>query len=381
MARLLDKCLISACAALAFSVVSAAAVQDDFESTDAGATPDGWSGNGAVATETVTYSKAVGLPISSSEHTKTLAVSGQAVRTYTTESETTYKSAKVDMMVKVMAADEVPDAPDTTDDIQVAIATGPVEDGATVAPIYIYKGTTANDETTYAWENTGKSYETNSWVRLMMVMNYDNSTCEVTIDGNPIATVNFVGTPKATAQVSNITVEGLTSLDDVVMEALTESATDVKPYPDTATSGTAKVGDGDDAVPVKLNWLFKNGLDIDSENNIMGTTCDDGSNMTYADKYDAGLDIKDEQKFEVSSMTVTEANKVGFTVPGAADSYTVAYSCDGGTYTDAGSDALSKVTTDGNTTVTVDLSKITTSSKVIKFQLKAKALDPNASAQ
>lgn len=359
MARLLDKCLISACAALAFTAVSAA-VSDDFESTETGATPDGWTGNATVAAETYTYEKAVGLPLTESAHTKVLSVSGQAVRTYETEESATYKTAQVDMMVKVMAADDVPDAPDTTSDIQVAIATGAITDGGTKAPIYIYK--TVDDTT--SWVATGKSYETNSWVRLMMVMNYDDSKCTVTIDGDVIDTVAFVGKPTASTQVSNITVEGLTSLDDVVLTPSTDSATDITPFPAEATSDVAKVGD--DEVPVKLNWLYKNGIDGEKEN-VMSTECSDDSGMTYAQKYEAGLDIDDGKKFEVTSMTVTDANSAAFTVPGEADAYEVVIDADGATNT------LTPTTStkDGVTTATVDLTGV--SGKVIKFQLKAKA--------
>ncbi len=363
MARLLDKCLISACAALAFTAVSAA-VSDDFESTDAGATPEGWTGNGTVAAETYEYTKAVGLPLTDKDHTKFLSVSGQAVRTYTTESSATYKTAQVDMMVKVMAADDVPDVPDTTSDIQVAIATGAITDGGTKAPIYIYKG-----GDTAAWVATGKSYETNSWVRLMMVMNYDDSKCTVTIDGDVIDTVAFVGTPTVSTQVSNITVEGLTSLDDVVLTPSTVSAADITPFPAEATSDVAKVGD--DNVPVKLNWLYKNGIDGEVEE-VMETGCSDSSGMTYAQKYEAGLDIDDGKKFEVSEMSVTDANTVGFTVPGKADDYSVVWSIDGVDQTALTPKTTS--TTDGKTTVTVDLSTISNPGKVIKFKLKAKAV-------
>ncbi len=360
MARLLDKCLISACAALAFTAVSAA-VSDDFESTEAGATPEGWTGNGTVAAETYEYTKAVGLPLADKEHTKFLSVSGQAVRTYETESSATYKTAKVDMMVKVMAADDVPDAPDTTSDIQVAIATGAITDGGTKAPIYIYK--TVDGET--AWVATGKSYETNNWVRLMMVMNYEDSKCTVTIDGDVIDTVAFVGTPTVSTQVSNITVEGLTSLDDVVLTPSTDSAADITPFPAEATSDVAKVGD--DNVPVKLNWLYKNGIDGE-KTDVMSTACSDDSGMTYAQKYEAGLDIADEKKFEVTSMSVTEASKAVFTVPGKADSYEVVIDADGTSYTATPSTS----TENGVTTATVDLSNYT-DKKVIKFNLKAKA--------
>ena len=264
-------------------------------------------------------------------------------------------------MVKVMAADDVPDAPDTTSDIQVAIATGAITDGSTKAPIYIYK--TVDSET--AWVATGKSYETNTWVRLMMVMNYDNSKCTVTIDGDVIDTVAFVGTPKVSAQVSNITVEGLTSLDDVVLTPSTDSATDITPFPAEATSDVAKVGDEGSEVYVKLNWLYKNGLDGDTV--TMSTECSDESGMTYAQKYEAGLDINDGQKFEVTSMTVTDANTAAFTVPGKADAYEVVIDADGATNT------LTPTTTtkDGVTTATVNLTGV--SGKVIKFQLKAKA--------
>ncbi len=91
--------------------------------------------------------------------------------------------------------------------------------------------------------------------------------------------------------------------------------------------------------------------------------------MTYAQKYEAGLDIDDGKKFEVTSMTVTDANTAAFTVPGKADAYEVVITADGSTETLT----PTTETVNGVTTATVDLSKAKVSGKVIKFQLKAKA--------
>ena len=94
MVRLTGKLLMGVCAALAFTAVSAtesgdtttSAGSDDFESTDANATPTGWTGDGTVAEESYEYNPtvAVGLPLTgeTQKHTKFLNVDGSAVRSY-----------------------------------------------------------------------------------------------------------------------------------------------------------------------------------------------------------------------------------------------------------------------------------------------------------
>ncbi len=362
MARILNKSMIGACAAVAFSAVSAA-VSDSFEDGTTGSAPSNWSGNGTVAEETYTYSKAesLGLPLEAENitHAKILSVAGQTVRTYASTEATSGDTVKIDMMVKITANDDVPEVPDVTNDIQVAVATGAItEEGSTKAPLYIYEGAESG------WVASGKSYETNSWVRLIMLLDYTAKTCGVTVDGDLVKTVAFPGTPTTDKKVSSITAEGVLALDDVVVTAGT-SDTPVKPFPDGKKSDTAKVGDGDAQVYVDLNWLYENKLDGASVN--MATICSDSSGMTYAQKYEAGLDVADGKKFEVTSMTVADAKTAAFTVPGAADAYEVVMDVDGTTSTVT----PSTTTTDGVTTATVSLENVT--GKVIKFQLKAKA--------
>lgn len=362
MVQRTDKILAGACAILALLTANAA-VTDDFESTEAGAVPTSWTGNGTVSQlETAyDYTKSVGRTITNETqtYTKVLAVEGQAVRTYDSTTETTKgASVVVDMMVKMAATDAEPDTLEDSTDVQVAVATGVATDGK-VPLLYYSNG---------AWVSTGKTYTEDSWVRLTMVMDYTNSKCRMTVDGDVVVKeAAFVGTVKTEKTVSSLTVEGLTAVDDIVVTANETSADQIAPFPADATSDTAKVGTGDDAVPVKLNWLYKNGIDGETAN-VMSTSCTDGSGMTYAQKYEAGLDIADEKKFEVTSMSVTEASTAVFTVPGKADSYEVEIDADGS----SSKATPSTSTTDGVTTATVDLSNYT-DKKVIKFKLKAKA--------
>ena len=360
MVQRTDKILAGACAILALLTANAA-VTDDFESTEAGTVPTSWTGNGTVSELTYDYTKSVGHTITNENqtYTKVLAVEGQAVRSYdSTTEETKGESVVVDMMIKMAATDAEPDTLEDSTDVQIAVATGVATDGK-VPLLYYSNG---------AWASTGKTYTEDSWVRLTMVMDYANSKCRMTVDGDVVVKeAAFVGTAKAEKTVSSITVEGLTAVDDIVVTANETSADQIAPFPADATSDTAKVGTGDDAVPVKLNWLYKNGLDGDTV--AMSTTCEDGSGMTYAQKYEAGLDIADKKKFEVTSMSVTEAKSAVFTVPGKADSYEVEIDADG----DSSTATPSTSTTDGVTTATVDLSGYT-DKKVIKFKLKAKAV-------
>lgn len=382
MVRLTGKLLMGVCAALAFTAVSAtesgdtttSAVSDDFESTDANATPAGWTGDGTVAAEKYSYTPAVGQPLTgeSQTHARILKVDGSAVRSYKGESKAGVAGnvVVVDMMVKVAAAEENPsEAPGEGGDIQIAVAAGKSSsfvDGKKKASFYVWR----KFGESCSWGDLGVMPEVDSWIRLTLVMDYASNKCRVSVDGKVCGTYDFPGTPATEKTIASVTVDGQTAVDDVVVTP-NNSIAEIKPYPENATE---KVGEGDAAVQVPLNWCARNGVKS-------GTleTVSDNSGLTYAQKYEAGLGVEagyavnDGTKFEVSKMTVEKEN-ASFTVPGKANAYKVVVTDENGktvTLTPTFSS-----TTDGKiqSTATVDLSADKlgdVKGKVLTFQVKA----------
>lgn len=382
MVRLTGKLLMGVCAALAFTAVSAtesgdtttSAVSDDFESTDANATPAGWTGDGTVAAEKYSYTPAVGQPLTgeSQTHARILKVDGSAVRSYKGESKAGVAGnvVVVDMMVKVAAAEENPsEAPGEGGDIQIAVAAGKSSsfvDGKKKASFYVWR----KFGESCSWGDLGVMPEVDSWIRLTLVMDYASNKCRVSVDGKVCGTYDFPGTPATEKTIASVTVDGQTAVDDVVVTP-NNSIAEIKPYPENATE---KVGEGDAAVQVPLNWCARNGVKSGTLETVSGS-----SGLTYAQKYEAGLGVEagyavnDGTKFEVSKMTVEKEN-ASFTVPGKANAYKVVVTDENGktvTLTPTFSS-----TTDGKiqSTATVDLSADKlgdVKGKVLTFQVKA----------
>ena len=394
MVRLTGKLLMGVCAALAFTAVSAtesgdtttSAVSDDFESTEADATPTGWTGDGTVAETSYDYNGVVGLPLTGDgrTHAKVLNVDGSAVRSY--ENGVKSDVVVVDMMVKVAAAEEDPsEAPADAGNIQVAIAAGKATTlttagvASTTANLFAYIPFGVNDDGTskYEWWELGPRVTVGSWIRLTLVMDYASNKCRVSVDGKVCGTYGFPGTPATKKTIASVTVDGQTAVDDVVVTP-NSSIAEIKPYPDTAVE---TVGEGEAKIGVPLNWCARNGV----KGGTLGQSVSDNSGLTYAQKYEAGLGVEagyavnDGTKFEVSKMTV-EKEKASFTVPGKAKSYAVVVKDENGK-TVTLTPTLSS-TTDGKiqSTATVDLSDKNlgqVTGKVLTFQVKASAAGAN----
>lgn len=386
MVRLTGKLLMGVCAALAFTAVSAtesgdtttSAVSDDFESTDANATPTGWTGDGTVAEESYEYNPtvAVGLPLTgeTQKHTKFLNVDGSAVRSYKEGSKAGVAGnvVVVDMMVKVAAAEENPsEAPGEGGDIQIAVAAGKSSsfaDGKEKASFYVWR----KFGESCSWGDLGVMPEVDSWIRLTLVMDYASNKCRVSVDGKVCGTYGFPGKPATEKTIASVTVDGLTAVDDVVVTP-NSSIAEIKPYPDTALE---TVGEGDAAVQVSLNWCARNGV----KSGTLGQSVSDSSGLTYAQKYEAGLGVEagyavnDGTKFEVSKMTV-EKEKASFTVPGKANAYTVVVKDENGNTVSLAPETTSEVADGKTSTIAkVDLSSTklgNVTGKVLTFQVKA----------
>ncbi|GEM_PF-1168846 len=387
MVRLTGKLLMGVCAALAFTAVSAvesggattsAVVSDDFESTEADATPAGWTGDGTVAAESYEYNPtvAVGLPLTGEGqmHAKVLNVDGSAVRSYKEESKAGVEGnvVVVDMMVKVAAAEEKPsEAPGEGEDIQIAVAAGKSSsfaDGKKKVSFYVWR----KFGESYSWGDLGVMPEVGSWIRLTLVMDYASNKCRVSVDGKVCGTYAFPGKPATEKTIASVTVDGQTAVDDVVVTP-NSSIAEIKPYPDTAVD---TVGEGDAAVQVSLNWCARNGV----KSGTLGQSVSDSSGLTYAQKYEAGLGVEagyavnDGTKFEVSKMTV-EKEKASFTVPGKANAYTVVVKDENGNTVSLAPEITSEVADGKTSTIAkVDLSSTNlgdVNGKVLTFQVKA----------
>ena len=395
MVRLTGKLLMGVCAALAFTAVSAtesgdtttSAVSDDFESTEADATPAGWTGDGTVAEESYEYNPtvAVGLPLTgeTQKHTKFLNVDGSAVRSYKEGSKAGVAGnvVVVDMMVKVAAAEENPsEAPGEGGNIQVAIAAGKATTLTTAGVqsttvnlfAYIPFGVNDNGTSKYEWWELGPRVTVGSWIRLTLVMDYASNKCRVSVDGKVCGTYGFPGTPATKKTIASVTVDGQTAVDDVVVTP-NSSIAEIKPYPDTALE---TVGEGEAEIGVPLNWCARNGV----KSGTLGQSVSDSSGLTYAQKYEAGLGVEagyavnDGTKFEVSKMTVEKEN-ASFTVPGKANAYTVVVKDENGNTVSLAPETTSEVADGKTSTIAkVDLSSTklgNVTGKVLTFQVKA----------
>ena len=384
MLRLTQKTLIGGCAALAFSVLSAAepestatsaAVCDDFESATAGAMPAGWTGDGVVTNAAYTHVSEAGLPLGDdvSGHAQFLNVTGTVVRTY--GEAVSGAVVVVDMMVKVTAAEEDPlSAPANAGATQIAVAVGRAEsvDGQAQAPFFVW----CQADGECAWRKLGFAAPVGAWVRTTLVLDYASRKCRVGIDGDVCGVYDFPGTPATAQTVASVTVAGATSVDDVVVTP-NKALAEIKPYGENAAFA---VGEAESAVKVPLNWCLRNSVGRDT----LAQTVGDGSGLNYAQKYEAGLGVEsgyavdDGTKFAVSRMTLAEES-ASFTVPGKAASYAIVVTDENGKNVSLTPETVS-ATADGKTLTTakVDLSQAKlgeVAGKVLTFQVVAKAED------
>ena len=273
------------------------------------------TGNGTIKEAEVTR-PTVGYPISSAAHTKALEIAG--TMTYAEETIASPTGAsQVDFMFKVEPTDELENP--TGDDIRIALAVGTNEVGATTAPIKLWCKTTSSGSA--GWVDLGAPVETGSWMRATLVLDYGNSKCSVSLNGNPVLNgtdkwFNFVNNATVEAQyVQSITMVGSTMVDDFLV---THTALNNYEVP----GGNTPVPGVPDGSPVTYADLNKYGIteaDAKADNDVSG--CNAGK---ISEKITAGLDPKSSTKFGLKTMTPTAANSATVTFPGSNDSgYTV----------------------------------------------------------
>ena len=264
-----------------------------------------WTGDGTITDTTYQYSGIAGLPLSG-DHTKVLVIEGDS--SYTAQSGSFAGSPLVDMMVQAALPDDELETPEGEPHIAVAVDTNG-----------IFNVYCKNKFGTAAWYPlSSKVYADGAWARVSLLFDYDNSLCQIRIDGEPMMTeYGYLKTDKtgngawyalatdttSSTAVSNLKVVGCTAIDDVVISANAESYAMTA---DVVTNG------------VSCAWLDQNGLAWDTTASYDSSKKADGTTaMTVADKYKYCFDPFDgqgEADFAVKSISTT-AEKVTLALP------------------------------------------------------------------
>jgi len=268
--------------------------------------PGTWTGYGSVTNQTVGYTApATGKPISGATYKTYLSVDGYVQCAAAT---TQAMPATVDMMIQIAKPDEALAMPSSegTDDIQIAV--GVDTDGT----LKVY---CKNKSGTAGWYTVSDALEEGSWHRVSFTFDYAKGTCQISLDGVALVSANGYITADSTAsttidgswyklnvtasKLATVKVVGSTAIDEVVVK---EGATDseVQPVPSGTTSD------------VPNSWLLAQGVTSAT------AQAPDGSGMTNAEKYQAGMAVMDNQVYKISAMTMagaTGAVKATLTVP------------------------------------------------------------------
>ena len=298
------------------------------------------TGNGTLTAADVSQ-PAMGYPIPATNHTQALEIAGTV--TYTESSTPETGASQVDFMFKVEPTDELEDP--SGDDIRVALAVGTNDVGTTTAPIKLWCKTASDGAA--AWVDLASAVTTGSWVRATLVLDYVNSQCSVSLNGNPALNNGdkwfyFVNAGSSeTRYVQSITMVGSTLVDDfVVAHNANESS--------LAPAGATGVIAGDTGSGVTYDYINKYGVTVDQAKS--STPLNAASGMTVAQKFVAGLDPKSPTKFEFKTIAPASnnINKMKVTFPGDGATYTVFVTSDK-EGTGASSDSTQTKTTAGST--------------------------------
>ena len=264
-----------------------------------GDNPGTWEGYGSVTNQSVGtgYAKPVGKPIAVAKDTFYLSVGGSVTCTAATAEN---KPATVDMMIQISRPDEALALPsgETTDGIQIALG---VETNGTL------KAYCKNRGGVPGWYALGTTqYAEGEWHRVSFTFAYTNQTCQIRLDGEPLMTEHGALTSDGTGgttgswyklntttvkKLSSLKVVGSTAIDEVVVK-YGEGLGDVQP---PLADGEDKTGE------VPNQWIAEQGITRE-----MATgDAPDGTGMKVVEKYQAGFDVADGQKLEITKMTMT----------------------------------------------------------------------------
>ena len=264
------------------------------------------TGNGEIKTATVTE-PTVGYPISGA-HTKALEIAGTVTYAEGSAPATTGAS-QVDFMFKVEPTDELEDP--TGNDIRVALAVGTNDIGTTTAPIKLWCKTTSDG--TADWVDLAPAVTTGAWVRATLVLDYSNSVCSVSLNGDPVLNGTdkwFCFANNGGSYISSITMVGSTMVDDLKVSH--EALTDYE-----IPGGEATVAASGQGCNVTYDYINKYGVTVAEATSTTPLNVESG--MSVADKFEAGLDPTSATKFELQTMTVASATAATVKFPGNND--------------------------------------------------------------
>lgn len=358
MKKTIVKSVLGAGFALAAGVVFATPdVSQNFE--NATELPTGWTGDGTIQEGArAANTPEIGSAISTDASAKYLAVAGTA--TCTNTSASTQSSYQADFLVNIAEpCDDL--STDGLGGAQIAVAAGTTVDDQGRVAICVCCGSTPS------WVTTDALVATGSWARVSLLFDYGTEKrCRVSVNGVPAGCVTgenagsayypLITTTKT--KIDQLDFVGVAGIDDVVINP----AEILMPANATVTvAGTA----------VKLTTLNKYG--ISAEKMADSTTTVGDSGLTAMQKYEAGLNLTDNSKFEPTAMALTkdgETLKATITIP-VADDNGQAYSV---VVTDGSS---TRTITEGIATVSVTGGKALTfpiptdMGAVLKFTVKA----------
>lgn len=287
---------------LAAGSLCAADYSESFESANT------WTGDGTLFATNYPYSGVAGKPLSEANPNHVLVIEGES--SYNASSGSYTGSPLVDMMVQAALPDDALETPEGNPHIAVAVDTNGI--------FNVYCKNKSDDDA--GWHPlSNKKYEDGAWARVSLLFDYDNSLCQIRIDGEPMMTENgYLNTTKAEngawyplastgSSVSNLKVVGCTAIDDVVISANAES------YAMTANLATNGVS---------CAWLDQNGLGWDTTASYDSSKKADGTTaMTVADKYKYCFDPfagQGEADFAVKSISTT-AETVTLALPATVE--------------------------------------------------------------
>ena len=306
---------VLAAIALSGGAFATGGISESFEGKTVGetlttSTISGLTGNGTYASGGAETAPAAGFPIpGASGHATALEIAGTV--TYTEGGTPATKASQVDFMFKVEPTDELENP--TGDDIRVALAVGTNAANTTTAPIKLWCKTTSGGSAD--WVDLASAVTTGSWMRATLVLDYDNSKCSVSLNGDPVLNGSdkwFYFANNGGDYVASITMVGSTMVDDLVVTHTALTNYEI-PGGNTAVAN---------AGGVTYDYINKYGVTVEQAQSSTPLNAESG--MTVADKFVAGLDPKSATKFELKTMTPTSATSATVTSPGNnASGYTV----------------------------------------------------------
>ncbi len=276
---------------------------DSFEAYDVGATAaflPGWTGSGAVASGTPTTGDPPGVPLPDETHTKVLALSGEATRSYA--GAFVRDNQSLDFLVQVNIADDADWREQITPDPTAQLRISFDERGH----LWVLHGNASG--TGYVWSQLGRelpeglgraehdSYPDGGWIRVSVDIDYTTAApaayAQIRLEGRlmlaadgstaPGAAANggsWLRLPDATAsagKVSSITFEETQSVDDLVHR-----------YHDAASAPDFAVGEGTELDGIPRSWFDAYGIPLDPLDDS------DNDGFTNRREYITGTDPSD----------------------------------------------------------------------------------------